>query len=58
MTTSSSRPPAAGGVLIALGAIIGTAIGLPFGETTLGFLAGLALGIAAALVIWRRDRRH
>ncbi|WP_298091696.1 hypothetical protein [uncultured Sphingomonas sp.] len=58
MTTPSPRAPAAGGVLIALGAIAGTAIGLPFGETSLGLLTGLALGSAAALVIWQRDRRR
>ena len=48
----------AGGALVALGAIAGAVIGFPFQEATRGFLAGLALGAVAALLIWRRDRRR
>ena len=45
-----------GGVLIALGAIAGAAIGFFMGEATPGFLIGTAVGIAAALLLWMRDR--
>lgn len=48
--------PAAGGFPIALGAIGGTMVGLAAGQPTIGFLGGLALGIAIAIAIWLRDR--
>ncbi len=48
--------PSAGGALIALGAIAGAAIGFLMGEATPGFLIGLALGVAASLLIWYRGR--
>jgi uncharacterized protein YqgC (DUF456 family) len=47
----------AGGSLIALGAILGTVIGFPFQQTTGGLLIGLAIGIAAAVLIWLRERK-
>lgn len=51
------RPsPAAGGFPIALGALGGTTVGVALRQPTIGFLAGLALGIAVAVVIWLRDR--
>lgn len=50
-------PRAAGGALIALGVVGGAVAGLVLGETTLGFLIGLAVGVLAALLIWWRDRR-
>lgn len=46
------KPPSAGGALIALGAIVGAAIGFLMGEATPGFLIGLGAGIAASLAIW------
>ena len=53
----STRPPsAAGGALIALGAILGAALGFLTGEATPGFLIGLAAGAALAVAIWLRDR--
>ncbi len=54
----SSRPPAsaAGGPLIALGALLGAAVGFAFGQATPGFLIGLGLGTAAALLFWLRHR--
>ncbi|HEU0066024.1 MAG TPA: YtxH domain-containing protein [Sphingomonas sp.] len=52
----SPSSPAAGGAFIAIGPIIGAAFGLPFGEATLGFLIGLAVGGAVALLIWWRKR--
>ena len=56
MANSPSSRPAAGGVLIAIGAILGAAIGLARGESTAGFLIGTALGIAGAIAVWLRGR--
>ena len=56
MTSPASPPPAAGGALIAVGAIGGAGIGFLLGEATAGFLIGTATGIAAALALWMRDR--
>ena len=56
MMNRSSRNPAAGGFLIAIGAILGAAIGLARGESTAGFLIGTALGIGGAIAVWLRAR--
>jgi uncharacterized membrane protein YoaK (UPF0700 family) len=50
------RSSSAGGALIALGAIGGAAIGFVLRQPTLWFLAGLLVGIAAAVLIWWRER--
>ncbi|MBB4154741.1 tetrahydromethanopterin S-methyltransferase subunit F [Sphingomonas jinjuensis] len=55
---SERPPPAAGGLLIAAGAMSGAAIGFLYGQATPGFLAGLAIGIVAAIVIWQVDSRR
>ena len=49
--------PAAGGFPIAIGALAGAGVGFARGETTIGFLAGLALGAAIALAVWLKGRR-
>ena len=54
---SQSPPSAAGGFLIAIGAVIGVAIGLFLGQVTPGFLIGTTIGIALAVIIWLRNRR-
>lgn len=45
-----------GGVFIALGAILGAIGGGLMGQPSAGLLAGLVLGIAAALLIWWKGR--
>lgn len=50
------RSPAAGGVLLALGAIGGAAIGFVERQPTIWFLGGVTLGGLAALLIWWRGR--
>lgn len=50
------RKPRAGGAAIALLAIAGVVIGNHYGQATIGFLAGVALGAAIALLVWWRDR--
>jgi CBS-domain-containing membrane protein len=51
------RSPAAGGILLVGGVLIGAIIGITIGEASLGAVIGLAAGTAAALAIWLRDRR-
>lgn len=52
------RPHAAGGVLVAFGALAGAATGFAFGQATAGFLIGFAAGSLAAIAIWWRDRNR
>ena len=51
-----AQRPSAGGSLIALGAVGGAVTGFLLRQPTLYFLGGLALGVLAALLIWRRGR--
>lgn len=53
---NDTNGPAAGGFPIAIGAIGGAVLGVVAQEPTIGFLAGLAAGIAVAVAIWRRGR--
>ena len=53
---ASPSSPSAGGVWLALLPMIGAVIGLLVRQPTIGFLAGLAVGVAVALVIWWRGR--
>lgn len=48
--------PMAGGVFVALGAIIGVVVGKMQGQTSAGLLIGVAAGAAIAVLIWRRSR--
>ncbi len=50
------RSGGAGGVLIAIGATIGVAVGINTGQATTGFLLGTGVGIALAVVLWLRNR--
>ena len=52
----ADHPSSAGGAPFAWAVIGGTAVGLILGETTLGFFAGLAVGVVVALLIWWRSR--
>lgn len=54
---ATSTTPAAGGFLIALGAIFGAGIGLSMDQPTAGFLIGTGIGVAFSLLIWWRGRR-
>jgi uncharacterized membrane protein len=54
----SSRPPQrGGGIFIAAGVVLGSVGGAIIGQPSLGFLAGLGLGIAAAILLAFADRR-
>jgi hypothetical protein len=53
------KPPRrGGGCLIAAGVVIGPIVGVMFGETSIGLVAGLALGIVAAVVMALLDARR
>ena len=45
-----------GGIFIALGSIVGVFVGGYLGQPSAGLLAGLALGTAAALIVWFKGR--
>jgi hypothetical protein len=54
-----AKPPRrGGGCLIAAGVVIGPIVGVMFGETSIGLVAGLALGIVAAVVMAVFDARR
>ena len=60
MADPTPRPPrrpirGSGGPFILL-LIAGAAIGFLFHQPTIGFLIGLGLGLAVALLLWRADR--
>ena len=52
----ATRSPSAGGVLIAIGSIVGAGVGVAMQQPTLGFLAGLAIGVVLSLAIWWNGR--
>jgi hypothetical protein len=52
----TQRSPTAGGFPIAAGAILGTIGGLVARQPTIGFLAGLGLGVLVAVAIWLKGR--
>lgn len=51
------RTPLAGGALLAAAILAGTASGIAGGQPSLGFLAGLAAGLALLLAVWLVGRR-
>ena len=53
---SSTPSPNAGGFLIAGAILVGAIAGVALGQPTIGILAGTALGVAGALIVWLRDR--
>jgi hypothetical protein len=58
MNGADPRNSSAGGVLVALGAIIGSIVGLIERQPTIYFLIGLGVGSLAAVMIWLMDRRR
>ena len=56
MDDKKSPEPLAGGGPLALLMIAGVVIGGFMGQPTIGLLAGTALGVALAIVIWLRTR--
>lgn len=56
MTTGKKNPTGAGAI-VALMILAGTILGGLWGQPSAGLLAGTALGILAAVLLWLRDRR-
>lgn len=56
MANPSSRTPLAGGFLLALSLVIGTVVGAGQGQASIGFVAGLGVGLALLLGVWAIDR--
>ncbi len=54
---ATGQEPRAGGALIAGSILAGAVIGIALHQATIGVLAGTAIGITAALLLWWRDRR-
>jgi hypothetical protein len=50
--------PLAGGFLLAFSMIAGTVIGTLYLQPSIGFLAGLGVGLALVGLIWLYDRRR
>jgi hypothetical protein len=58
MANSPSRTPMAGGFLLAISLLAGTVLGAGRGQASIGFVAGLGVGLALLLAIWLLDRRR
>ena len=56
MANPSSRTPMAGGFLLALSLLVGTVAGAGQGQASIGFVAGLGVGLILLLAIWLIDR--
>jgi hypothetical protein len=52
------RSPAAGGIFLFLGPVIGAIYGVEVGEPIVWMLAGFAVGASAALAVWWWDRKR
>lgn len=55
MASPSSRTPMAGGFLLALSLIVGSVIGAGQGQASIGFVAGLGVGLILLLAVWLLD---
>ena len=52
----SRRTPAAGGIFLFLGPVVGAVYGISRGEPILWMLYGFGAGVALAILIWLIDR--
>ena len=53
---NQSKNPTGGGIFIALGAAAGVIVGRLYAQTSIGLVAGVAIGCAIATIIWWRER--
>lgn len=49
---------AAGGVFLALAILIGVLVGDAYGQASIGFLGGVAVGVMLAVGLWLMDRNR
>ncbi|HEY0625408.1 MAG TPA: hypothetical protein VGD10_01615 [Allosphingosinicella sp.] len=54
---NGTRTPKSGGFLLAVAIIGGVVIGGLMGQPSIGFLAGVGVGLLALLAVWLLDRR-
>ena len=57
MASSKAKLPRAGGALLAAAILIGVVAGSIAGQPSIGFLAGLGVGLALMTAVWLLDRR-
>ena len=57
MARPHTKSPRAGGALLAAAILIGVLAGSVAGESSIGFLAGLAIGLVLMGGVWLIDRR-
>ena len=55
---NAPRTPMAGGFILAIALIVGVFVGMSRGQASMGFVAGLAVGLAGLLIVWLVDRRR
>lgn len=55
--TSPTKNPTGAGAILALAILGGTILGGLMGQPSAGLLAGTALGIAIAIMLWLRERK-
>jgi hypothetical protein len=53
---SAGRTTQAGGFVLALSILFGVVVGVALHQSSVGFLAGLGVGVLLALLIWILDR--
>jgi hypothetical protein len=56
MANTSSRTPMAGGFLLAVSLVVGTVLGAGQGQASIGFVAGLGVGLVLLVAVWLIDR--
>lgn len=56
MANPPSRTPMAGGFLLAVSLLAGAIIGAGQGQASLGFVAGLGVGLILLVIVWAIDR--
>ncbi len=52
------KTPRAGGALIAVTILVGAVVGIAWRQPSLGVVAGLAAGIALAVLVWLIDKKR
>ncbi len=58
MNDRPNKGTRAGGSLLAASIIAGVIVGTILGQPSIGFLAGTALGVLIAVLLWLRDRQR
>ena len=58
MTEPKKPAPRAAGGVLAIAIIAGALIGVAYHQSTIGLLAGTAVGVAAAVLFWLVDRKR